>query len=242
MIPKYDIDKIRFATDPPTFQRAVDLYESNKVTDFEEDYGNFSALVLGTHLYHVSVSGRNLAEGNCDCYLGQNDTVCKHMVATAIYAVLRGEKLTIKDKEIIDEPKCSNRLGELNEEELSATKETITLAMKYIRAYSGPSRVWFIYQNSLCEGCHRLSAIVSKLPVNKQTAELLVNLLLRLDRKLQVGGVDDSDGTVGEFMNGVVNMLLDFVKLDKNCGKAFKKLKGIESCFGWEEPLLKIID
>lgn len=42
------------------------------------------------------------------------------------------------------------------------------------------------------EGCARLSAVISDLPVNTQTAYLLVKLLLRLDKKLQVGGVDDA--------------------------------------------------
>jgi len=27
-----------------------------------------------------------------------------------------------------------------------------------------------------------------------------------------------------------------------NCVKAFKELKGKETCFGWEEPLLKMVD
>ena len=47
-----------------------------------------------------------------------------------------------------------------------------------------------------------LSAIVSDLPVNKQSAEILVNLLSRLDRKLRIGGVDDSNGIVGGVVGG----------------------------------------
>lgn len=31
MQPKYDLDKIKFATDGSTFEKAVDLYESGKV-------------------------------------------------------------------------------------------------------------------------------------------------------------------------------------------------------------------
>lgn len=54
----YDLNKIKFATDEATYQCAVDLYESGKVTEVKEAFGNYSAVVLGTKLYCVSVSGR----------------------------------------------------------------------------------------------------------------------------------------------------------------------------------------
>jgi hypothetical protein len=42
MRPAYNLDKIKFATDGPTFERAVSLYESGKVTQFKEDFGGHS--------------------------------------------------------------------------------------------------------------------------------------------------------------------------------------------------------
>ena len=95
---------------------------------------------------------------------------------------------------------------------------------------------------TLSEGCARLAAIVSKLPVNEQIAELLVKLLLRLDRKLQVGGVDDSNGIVGGFMSEVVGMLIEYTKVDPRCINTFAQLTGKQTCFGWEEPLVRIFD
>jgi len=32
------------------------------------------------------------------------------------------------------------------------------------------------------------------------------------------------------------------VKLDEKCKKSFEKLKGLETTFGWEEPLVELID
>ena len=88
-----------------------------------------------------------------------------------------------------------------------------------------------------------LSVIVSELPVNKQTAEVLVKLLLRLDKKLCVGGVDDSNGIVGGFMTQVVEMLEEYARIDPDCIKAFRSLVGIGiTCFQWEEPLVRILD
>ena len=163
-------------------------------------------------------------------------------MALAIHAVLRGKKLKAEDKEIIIGPECSGKIGELTKDDLSSVKNSITGAIRYIKAYSGPSRTWFAYQNSLDEGCNRLSKIVSDLPVSKQTTELLIDTLLRLDEKLCRGGVDDSNGTVGGFIEGVVEMLKEYARLDPACAKAFKILVDKETCFGWEAPLVEILD
>lgn len=240
--PDYDLNKIKFATDGPTFEKAVGLYESGKVTQFEEGIRSYSALVLGTKPYRVSVEARRYDYGHCTCYLGQNDTLCKHMVALALFVVIDGKPLTDKDKKLTDTPSCSGDLGILNNEELSITKKSITEAIQYIKGYNGPSRTWFAYQNSLQEGCNRLSAIVSDLPVSKQTAQLLVDLLLRLDKKLISGGVDDSDGTVGGFMYETVEVLKQYAKLDPACLLTFRQLQNRETCFGWEKPLLEVIN
>ena len=241
MLPKYDLDKIKFATDGPTFEKAVGLYESRKVTKFKEIMDGYSAVVIGTKPYRVFVSIRHYDRGGCDCYLGQNDTLCKHIVAVAIRAATGGKPLTDEDKKLVSQPECSGRLGSLSKEELSTVKKEIAAGMRYIKSYNGPSRIWFSYQNSLSEGCNRLSKIVSELPVSEQTAKLLVDMLLRLDDKLCRGGVDDSDGTVGGFIEETVQALKEYAKLDSSCAKAFNELKDKETCFGWEEPLLKLI-
>ncbi|MDY0302854.1 MAG: hypothetical protein RBR98_03610 [Candidatus Moranbacteria bacterium] len=46
MKPAFDLDKIKFATDPPTFEKAVTLYDSEKVTEFEEGIGVYSAIKI----------------------------------------------------------------------------------------------------------------------------------------------------------------------------------------------------
>ena len=107
------------------------------------------------------------------------------------------------------------------------------------KAYTGPSKIWFAYQDSLIEGCNRLAAIFSRLPASQQTASLIVETLLRLDRKLTNGGVDDSDGTVGSLIEEAVDLLLEFAKRNPECAKAFVKLENRETCFG-EERLLKV--
>ena len=114
--------------------------------------------------------------------------------------------------------------------------------MKYIKPYTGPSRTWFANQDSLREGCNRLSAIVSELPVNKETTEVLIKMLLRLDKKLCFGGVDDSNGIVGGFIDETVRILIEYARMDSACIEIFKLLVGQQTCFGWEEPLVRIFD
>lgn len=240
MKPKYDFNKIRIATDAPTFEKAVGLYESVKVTQFKEDLGGFSATVIGTQPYHVFVSSYRHDEGGCNCYLGQKDILCKHMVAVAIYAVKDGGTLANDEKAVIAGPRCSGKIGALSDEEMADRKKEITEALKYIKPYYGPSKIWFHYQASLQEWSNRLSTTVSELPVSPQTAGLLVDLLLRLERKL-MGGVDDSDGTVGGCMTDIVEVLEEFTKLVPECALKFKKLQNLRTSFGWEEPLLKYI-
>lgn len=240
MQPKYDLDKIKFSTDEQTFEKAVDLYEKGKVKQFKEGISAYSAVVLGTKPYRVSVEARRYDYGHCECYLGQNNVLCKHMVAVAIRAVTGGRSLTDEDKRLVSQPACSGRLGLLNKEDLAAAKKTITTGLRHIKSYDGPSRTWFAYQDSLQEGCNRLSALVSDLPVSAQTAKVLIAMLLRLDTKLCQGGVDDSDGIVGGFIEGTVQVLQEYANLDPDCMDVFEALKGRDTCFGWEEPLLKL--
>jgi len=242
MTPIYDLSKIRFATDPKTFSRAIDLYERGKVTKVDEIGGEYFATVLGTEPYTVSISTRHYKQGNCSCYLGKKGAFCKHRAALALHAVMGWEPLNAIDKRTDNHSINRRRREELIQERLTEIKMSITTSLKYIKPYNGPSRIWFANQDSLSEGCNRLSAIVSDLPVNRQATELLLNLLLRLDKKLTTGGVDDSNGIVGGFMTDIVEVIKEFTQIDPNCINPLKSLNGKQTCFGWEEPLIHIFD
>ena len=53
--------------------------------------------------------------------------------------------------------------------------------------------------------------------------------------------VDDSDGSVGGFIEETEQVLKEYAKLNPSCVEAFNELKGKETCFGWEEPLLGFV-
>lgn len=239
MVPVYYVSKIKFATGDPTWSRAVDLYGRGKITQFKNSGDIFSAIVLGSNPYDVWVSSEKFDIGECSCYVGQKEELCKHLIAVAIRAAARGKPLSASEKKLQSEPVCSGRIGELHEHDLDAARTAIAVAMKFIKAYRGPSRTWFPYQDSLAEGCYRLSAVFSELPVCRERTELALQTLLKLDKKLCEGGVDDSDGIVGGFIESAVKMLKQFASLEPSCAESFKILEGRETCFDWEGPLLK---
>jgi len=126
MTPVYDLNKIKFATDRATYQRGADLYECGKVTEVEEAFGDYSAIVSGAKLYRVSISGRRYQDADCACYLGERGTLCKHVVALALHAVMDGQPLTSVDKQQTSEIKCSDKREELSKDELADVKKSIS--------------------------------------------------------------------------------------------------------------------
>jgi len=237
---EYTLQKIKFRTENKTWERAVGLYEEGKVKNFQEEGFFWEAEVRGTQLYRVAVSKKDYTQGDCPCYLGQNEILCKHMIAVAIYGLKKGEPLTEGEKALQNEVKFSQKTGELSKEEWSLVKEEISQALCYIKPYRGPSRIWFNYQDDLTEGCNRLAAVFSKLPASSQTADLVIKILLQLDKKLAFGGVDDSDGTVCDFIEASVELLRVFAWVEPECRKAFSNLKERKTSFGWEESLLRL--
>ncbi len=242
MKPSFDLDKIKFSIDEQTWNKAVGLFEKGKISQFEELLDGYSATVLGTSPYHVFVSAKHHDRGSCDCYLGQKEILCKHMTAVAVWAVTGDQKLSEGEREINHQIKFSGKVDEPSDSETEQVKTEISTALKYIKAYTGPSKIWFQYQDYLSEGCNRLAKIFSGLPASEHPAELIVETLLKLDKKLTSGGVDDSDGVVGDFIVSTVDLLLQFVDAKPECKSAFVVLSNKTTCFGWEEPLLKYIE
>ena len=241
MQPSYNLDKIRFSTDSATWGKAVNLYCDGKVKNFESDLHGFTGKVLGTNLYNVSISAKKFDRGYCDCYMGQNDYLCKHIVALAICAVKNGKPLDEKEKNQKNELTFSGKTEELTKTEFEELKKEVSHAARYIKSYNGPSSTWFAYQDSLTEGCNRLRSVFSELPANPQLTKFILEILLKLDDKLSCGGVDDSDGTVGGFIDETIELLKEFVRVNPDCKKEFKILEERSTCFDWEKPLLEIV-
>lgn len=157
----------------------------------------YRAIVHGTHPYHVSVSQRRVDDGDCTCYLGQNDRLCKHVLALAL-AVLHA---TGGIRAAEPQPLTS----------LEEVKPMVNAGMQKLRYYTGPSRVWFSYQRSLATGAGMIAQAVSRLPPTKENARYLWKLVERIDKKL-ANGIDDSDGHVGACVMALIAQLAAYAK------------------------------
>ena len=87
-VPSYDLEKLKFGIDETSFQKAVGLYEGGKVKNFQDTGFTYVGTVQGTQLYNVIVSKKRYTDGDCTCYLGQNDTLCKHIIAVELVSLV----------------------------------------------------------------------------------------------------------------------------------------------------------
>ena len=221
--PTFTIQDIRYSVDTLMFERAIKLFESGKVQHVSETPHGYKATVQGTSPYHVSLSSKHIDRGDCDCYMGQNDELCKHMLALGL-AVLH---LSGKAEEFKEE----------SPENLDAVKQLVASGMRKIKPYNGPSKIWFSYQRELDVGSGIIEESVKNLPPNKENAKYLWSLVLKLSKKLSHGGVDDSDGTVGGCIYSLVEKCAGYAKAKPELKDMIQKFIDDDTGFGFEDLL-----
>lgn len=182
--PKFTYRDVRYSVDDAMFARALKLFTDKKIADFGYDKAGYSARVIGTQTYRVHVSQKAVDYGMCDCYMGQNDTLCKHMVAVALEVLYRTGRIDSEGGTYESLP--SN---------IEERKLLLTAGLRKIAAYSGPSSTWNAYQGKLDFGAAIIRESIQGIEPSVENAKFLWDIVKRLDRKL-AGGVDDSNGTV----------------------------------------------
>ena len=234
-IPQFTVSDIQIGVGDHEFQKALALYKKGAVKNIEEDFSGFSAVVSGTHEYEVSMSVTSYDRGYCDCYIGQKDELCKHMLALAIALVYKYRPEDTKQiEQPLDQAVCLGEIRNITPDELVAVKKGIREGMHYIKSYSGGSARWFQYQDSLVKGSRLILLALSNIPVCKDSVMICINVLKRLDKKV-LKGVDDSDGTVGELMCQIIEVLNLHVSFDGSLKEyVIQKLPKGES-FDWEQ-------
>lgn len=205
--PGYTIADIQVDVGDHEFKKGMDLYRRGAVGNVRQEFFGWRADVRGTQLYSASVEASAFDRGDCSCYLGQNDQLCKHMIALAIAVVHMHRPENAKPiAHPLDQAVCSGEVRDIAPEEAQKIKRNITAAMRHIKSYNGPSRVWFQYQDELTKGCRLILLSLAELPICEKSVDIVIDVLKRLDRKL-AGAVDDSDGTVGDAMQEIVELL-----------------------------------
>jgi hypothetical protein len=208
LTPSYNISDIRLSISDREYRKWLDLYDSSKVSDIQEDPDEWTATVHGTQLYSVSVGARHWDQGSCSCYIGQRDEVCKHLIALAVAVTKAYGKWedTYEGMEL-DTAYCSGDIREMTSDESTTIKSSIREAMKLIRSYNGPSSIWFTYQNHLQQWSRMLLLVLSDLPICHASVDICLSTLSKLDKKLCEWWVDDSDGVVWDVMGQMIDIL-----------------------------------
>jgi hypothetical protein len=221
--PKFTLFDVRYATDDSIIARGEALYKKGKVRLGVCDEKGYSAIVEGTQPYTVWLSARALDHGDCDCYMGQQAQYCKHLLALA-FLVLHETGTTNQQNQPLTETEA---------------KLQIATGAKKFTAYTGPSRVWFAYQQRLAVGAGMIHGALPFLPNDQKTIGYLWKLILRVSRKLSHGGVDDSDGTVGSCIDAIIERVVDITKTDKKFLRYAREHCVEDTGFGFEEELQK---
>jgi hypothetical protein len=226
--PKFKYSDVKYATDRAIFDRAVKLFESGRVGLVSDDFHGYSAIVQGSTPYRVSISASRIDDSSCTCYMGQKNQLCKHALALALAVLDQSGELS------------KNTKGAVPSDPDSA-KECVNEAMKLIKPYRGPSRIWFRYQRDLSKGCGLIEDAVAGLPSTEENAKYLWSLVKRLDRKLG-NGVDDSDGTVGGCVMSLIDQLVLYAKGDAALLSAISKFCAQETAYDFNLILEDRID
>lgn len=235
-IPKFTVSDIQLGVGDHEFKKAFALYEKGAVSNIKKDFLGYSAIVSGTHEYIVNVSSDSYDRGDCNCYIGQNDELCKHMLALAIALVYKYRPADVETiNQPLDQAVCSGEIRDITKDEIKNIKVEISKGISHIKSYNGPSSKWFQYQDGLNKGSRLILLALSQLPVCEKSVTICIDLLKRLDKKLLNGGIDDSDGTVGNLMSQIVEVLNMFADSDNKFREYIKVKLPKGEVFDWEK-------
>ncbi len=226
--PVFTIRDIQYSVDESMFLKAEGLFKQRKVGKISETPHGYMATVQGTSLYAVSLSRRHIDQGYCDCYMGQNDELCKHMLALGI-AVLHLSG------------KVEDAVG-VSPDNLDAAKQLVAKGMRKIKTYDGPSKIWFSYQRELDVGAACIVEGVQGLPPTKEHAKYLWSLVLKLSNKLAYDAIDDSNGTVGNCISTMVAQCGRYAKEKPELTSLMREFAKDDTGFGFEEELEKMLE
>lgn len=225
--PKFTYDDAKFAADGGIFSRAVRLFADGKVRSFRELGGNgYEAIVQSTEPYHVRLNSKRVDYADCTCYMGQNDELCKHMLALALYVLHEAGQVDAS----------GNPIGSAKLESGDA-RDHIAAALKKIRSYDGPSRIWFEYQRKLDTAAGMIETAVPLLDPTLDNTKYLWKLVLKLSKKLSDGGVDDSNGTIGNAIIFVIERITDMAHTSSDILKWAQQNCTDDTGFYFEEDL-----
>lgn len=230
IVPKFSIDDVKFSASESIYKRAQDLFSSGKIVDYLAHRTGYSAVVKGGDDYSVTLSATRIDYGNCTCYMGQNDELCKHILALALYALHENGQIDSNCQ-----PVGRSKL------DFADAKQHITAGVRKFRAYSGPSKTWFSYQRGLDVGAGMVIEGVQQLEPSLENAKYLWKLTLRVCKKLSHGGIDDSNGTVGNAVYETIYTIAEMATENEQIRDHAQANFTDDTGFGFEDDLADLL-
>lgn len=211
---KFSFSDIQYGIDESLLKRAQGLLRANSIQNFQEHERIYNARVLGSkdNLYEVSINKDSYEKGFCNCYLGEHDYLCKHMITLALFVLFQEGEIDNQGNSLAEE-----------KEDLSF-KELISKGMQKITYYNGNSSTWFQYQDKLDTAARMISRGIEKTPTDISSLKYLLGIAKRINKKL-LNGVDDSNGTIWPLIQGCIDKILDSAVLHSNDPLMIKIIK-----------------
>ncbi len=224
---KFTYIDLETAVSAQTYKKAQNIFNGGDIKDLEYLPSMAVAYVKGSsNYYEVAVSYKDIYKSDCNCYAGERGNICKHVIALALQI--------LKDAGVEKENITATTLAE--------AKKIISSAIKKIKPYNGPSKIWFSYQHNLEVAALIIKQVIKELPADKEVAKYLWSLVLKLSKKLSHGGVDDSDGFVGGAIDGIVEKIANIAQKNKEILPLAQKFTKDYTGFGFEGYLKQLLE
>lgn len=125
--------------------------------------------------------------------------------------------------------------------DLAEVRRQVASGTKKLVGWSGSSRTWFTYQGKLDYGAGLISEAMATLTPSAPHATYLWELVLKLDKRLAATGIDDSNGTVGGCVDGIVRHLASFATADPTLIPHLQTFAQAKTAFGFEDTLTSLL-
>ena len=218
---------IEHAVSKPTLKKAEKLFNDDCVLDVEYKRTEICASIMSTKEYTTCISYKDFFNSYCNCYAGQEDKMCKHVLALALYV--------LDDNELLDDEVQQAK-------SLEEAKVLVKKGVAKIRSYNGPSKTWFRYTHNLYVSAKIIEDAVVDLPAGKDEVKYLWKLVLRLSKKLATTGVDDSDGAVGGAIDTITYKIIEMAKEKEELIPLLEKFAKDDTGFGFEDYITNFLN
>lgn len=228
--PRFTYYDLRAVLSDATFEKAKNIVKNGKVRIHMVFPGSVVAKVTSSNTYTTELSWNGPFMSYCTCYAGQDGKICSHVVALGLFWLA---KFGLIDSGTLTPPPLKTW-----EDIENLTRK----AFKYIKPYHGKSRLWFRYTAKLEAAALMLQDVADAIKTSPEGARFLWRIVTRLARRLFLGGVDDSDGSLGDAVDYIIQKIARMAKNDKNIYKLAQEFAKDPKAYDFAESLKVELD